>query len=75
MSTSFAHGKFSYRSERKFRKGLLIGATYASTTQPLFTATFTVGRGSTAGPVTTAPLLNGSKLAFVHGADHNNFLG
>jgi hypothetical protein len=55
--------KFSLQPERKFKKDLLIGATYTSTTQPLLTATFTVGSGFVAGPATTAPFLNGLKLA------------
>jgi len=64
ISTSFnVKDKFSLQPERKFKNDLLIGATYASTTQPLFTATFTVGSGFVAGPATTEPFLNGSKLA------------
>ena len=64
ISTSFMDkDKFSLQPERKFKKDLLIGATYTSTTQPLLTATFTVGRGFVAGPATTAPFLNGLKLA------------
>jgi hypothetical protein len=64
ISTSFiVKDNFSLQPERKFKKGLPIAATYARTTQPLLTATFTVGSGFVAGPVTTAPFLNGSKLA------------
>jgi hypothetical protein len=61
--------KFSLQPERKFKKDLLIGATYTSTTQPLLTATFTVGNfeidsgDCPVGPATTAPFLNGLKLA------------
>jgi hypothetical protein len=64
ISTShLVDNNLSLFPERKFKNDLLNGATYTSTTQPLFIATFTVGKGSVAGPVTTAPFLNGSKLA------------
>jgi hypothetical protein len=64
ISTSFiVKNKLSLEPERKFKNYLLIGATYARTTQPLLIATLTVGNGFVAGPVTTAPFLNGLKLA------------
>jgi hypothetical protein len=63
-STSFiVKNKLSLEPERKFKNYLLIGATYDRTTQPLLIVTLTVGNGFVAGPVTTAPFLNGSKLA------------